>query len=648
MKHVQYILLISCVQSLSEIDWYRFQGKKMCGFTGWFDPDPREKEILQKMTRILAHRGPDGEGIYFEGPVALGHRRLAVIDLAASSQPMISEGGRYALAYNGELYNFRELRKELEELGQKFKTSGDTEVVLQAMIVWGEEALARFQGMFAFAFWDRKEEKLVLARDPLGIKPLYFSWDGKKLLFASEIKALLVHPDLSKEIDPKAISLYLECQYIPAPFTIYRQIRKLPAAHFLTLQRGKLVQSRYWMPTYLPKFDFDEGEAIERLEAELKRSVASMLVADVPIACFVSGGIDSSLVASMMQAEREKPIQLFHLGFDGNVPSEHEFAAKVASHIGAEYHPLIVNERDVLGMLESWAQVFDEPLGDQAALPTMLLSQLTSRSVKVVLTGEGADEVFAGYSNYGKRLREAPLAARLGSRFSPLPLLYPLFPVAARKNRVFKAAARPLPRRYTTIPNLFDRELHRSYLDSSLNGSLGLEHLAEGHFTSCDSDEYLDKMLHIDINLWLADDLLTKVDRSTMGFSLEARVPYLDHRLVEFAARLPCAFKLRGREGKYLLKKVAERGWLPPEIVWRSKAGFVMPLREWLADKLKPMMNEALSEGGLLGRKIFKRGIIERLRREEEQRKRGHATRLWGLLALELWFRRYAPDYQCN
>lgn len=268
--------------------------------------------------------------------------------------------------------------------------------------------------------------------------------------------------------------------------------------------------------------------------------------------------------------------------------------------------------------------------------------------MKVVLTGEGADEIFAGYSNYSKRLKEATLAARLGAKFSPFHLLYRLFPPVARKNRVFKAASRPIERRYTTIPNMFDSELHSSYLTPALleKPRFGLEHLAENHYFSCDSSEYLDRMLHIDSNLWLPDDLLTKVDRATMAYSLEGRVPYLDHRLVEFAARLPAHFKIRNGEAKYLLKKVAERGLLPPEIVWRPKYGFSMPLREWLSDKLQPLMNEALSPAGLLGRNIIREGIVQQLRREETIQRRLHAGRLWGLLALELWFRRYAPNFR--
>ena len=430
----------------------------MCGFTGWFDLHPQKKEILEKMTGTLAHRGPDAFGYYTKGPIGLGHRRLSIIDLEASAQPMVSSDGRYVIAFNGEIYNFQELRKELESLGRLFHTNGDTEVLLQALIQWGEGALPRLQGMFAFAFWDERTETLLLARDHLGVKPLYICLSGQCLLFGSEIKALLEHPACSRDIDPDAIGLYLECQYIPAPFTIFRHIRKVPPAHVLKFHKGNLEERCYWNPSYLPKFAFDEETALEQLEKELRRSVKSMLIADVPIGAFVSGGIDSSLIAALMQAESGKKAKIFSIALN-HVHGEQEHAARVAAHLGAEFYPLVVEAKDMMGALD---QMFDEPFGDQAALPTLLLSKLTSQHVKVVLTGEGADEVFAGYSNYAKRLKEAPLCARLGR--SPLPYLYSFMPTKLKKSRIFKAMARPISRRYTTIPNLFDRETHGSLL----------------------------------------------------------------------------------------------------------------------------------------------------------------------------------------
>jgi asparagine synthase (glutamine-hydrolysing) len=599
----------------------------MCGFTGWFDEHPMEREVLERMNARLAMRGPDGSGIYCHGPIGLGHRRLAIIDLAASVQPMVE--GRYALAYNGELYNFKELKQELELLGHAFRTQGDTEVLLHALIEWKEEALPKLQGMFAFAFWDG--ETLLLARDHLGVKPLYICHAGNRLIFGSEIKALLEHPAVSREIDPQAIALYLECQYIPTPYSIFTHIRKLPAAHFALFKGGELVQKRYWSPSYLPKWNFSEEEAVLHLEKELRRSVKSMLIADVPLGAFVSGGIDSSLVAALMQRESGQKAKIFSIGVD-HVDGEQQYAAQVATYLGAEFHPLLVTAQDMISAID---QIFDEPFGDQAALPTLLLSKLTRESVKVVLTGEGADEILAGYSNYPKRLKEASICAKWNPFYAPL---HPFMPEKLRKNRLMKAMSRPLSQRYTTIPSLFDVEVHRSLLTKSFRsmGGISLQDLAAPRFFDCDSTEYLDKMLHIDTTLWLPDDLLTKVDLATMSHSLEARVPYLDHKLVEFAARLPAHFKLQGASGKYLLKKVAAQGWLPPDIVHRAKRGFVMPLKEWMDGELKGVVSDALHE-------LQKRGLF---RPNLAKRKDLHATRLFALLNLELWFRKMAPTYR--
>ncbi|MBX7067063.1 MAG: asparagine synthase (glutamine-hydrolyzing) [Parachlamydiales bacterium] len=597
----------------------------MCGFTGWYDPSPQPKEVLERMTAQLFSRGPDASGLYCNGPLALGHRRLSIIDLAASHQPMIH--GKFSLAFNGEIYNFLELKAELERLGHTFQTHGDTEVLLHALIEWKELALSKLQGMFAFAFWDGQQ--LLLARDHLGVKPLYISWDHGRLLFASELKALLQHPSVSREIDPDAIGLYLECQYIPAPYSIFRHIRKLPAAHYLLLKDGQIEQKRYWTPSYSPKFEGDEEEAIREAEKLLRKSVRSMLVSDVPLGAFVSGGIDSSLIASMMQEEIGKKTKIFSIALK-HVHSEQEHAERVAKFLGADFHPFFVNAKDIQ---ETLNDLFDEPFGDQAALPTLLLSKLTRKHVTVALTGEGADEIFAGYSNYHKRLKEASICNRWAPFYAPF---HKILPGRLRKNRLLKAMAKPPSRRYTTIPNLFDREIYSSLLSRPFRKTLttSLETLAETQYFACNSNEYLDKMLHIDTSLWLADDLLTKVDRATMAHSLEARVPYLDHKLVEFAASLPANFKLRGTDGKYILKRIASKGYLPTEIISRPKWGFVIPLKEWMAGELKPLMDDALAS-------LQKRNLFRNL----PSRKDLHATRLFALLSLELWFRRFAPEY---
>ena len=617
----------------------------MCGLCGYIDarPGPEAPAVLRRMNRRIAHRGPDAEGYFEQGPAHLGHRRLSVIDLAASQQPMASADGRYALVFNGEIYNFRELRAELEALGRAFRTRGDTEVLLQALEHWGEGALQRLRGMFAFALWDGERRELFAARDHLGVKPFHYAWDGTLFAFASEIKALLEHPGIARDLDFDALSLFLESQYIPAPRTIYRAIRKLDAGHALRLAGGELRTWRYWSPAYAPKGGWDEPESLARLEGELRASVDGMLVADVPLGAFVSGGVDSSLVAALMTEQRGAAIETFNLGFEGDTTqSEHEEAAAVARHLGSNHHALMVTPADVLHAFDAWVDVFDEPFGDQAALPTMLLAQLTRRHVTVVLTGEGADELFSGYTNYAKRVREERIVG-------PLSFLRPLvrhLPPRVARDRIVKAIGLPRAQRYATIPNVFDAALQPGlYSDAFLRRREARIAAAAARFhDECDSPHYIERLMHVDLRLWLPDDLLVKVDRATMAHSLEARVPYLDHRFVEFVARLDPSMKQRGDTRKYLLKRLAEN-FLPREIVHRRKQGFVMPLSAWLEGGLRPHVERALGPGGLARRGLFREGALARLLDEHRSGRRNHAGRLWALTVLELWFERYVPAF---
>ena len=628
----------------------------MCGLSGFVDLAGSTRDaadVLRRMNRRLAHRGPDAEGYFQQGPAWLGHRRLSVIDIASSSQPMSTADGRHTIVFNGEVYNYRALRQQLEAKGRMFRTAGDTEVALQAIAEWHDAALANLQGMFAFAVWDAEAQSLFAARDHLGVKPFHYFWDGKLFAFASELKALLEHPGISKAIDLDALGLYLECQYIPAPLTIYKHIRKLPAGHALRLANGELKTWQYWNLDYREKPAWDEAESLARLDAELRRSVEAMLVADVPLGAFVSGGVDSSVVAALMTDITAKPIDTFNLGFlhsDKSVDtsqSEHEQAARVANHIGSRHHALMVTPDDVLAAFESWVDVFDEPFGDQAALPTMLLSKLTRKEVTVVLTGEGADELFSGYANYTKRVNEERITGMLGHQHSPLRPLVPHLPALWQKDRIVKAMGLPLSQRYATIPNLFDRATHPALFSDAFL-SQQKTHIADyaaAFFDQCNASSYLEKIMNVDMRLWLPDDLLTKVDRATMAYSLEARVPYLDHKFVEFVAHLNPALKQNGKTTKYLLKKLAEK-YLPHDIIYRPKQGFVMPLTQWLDGALKPRMEHALSAGGLAKRGLFREGALQRVLREHRAGRSNHAGRLWALTVLELWFAKYVPDFE--
>ncbi len=621
----------------------------MCGIAGYVSDNVYPPAVLRAMTRALAHRGPDADGFHVAGRVHLGHRRLSVIDIDGSPQPMAASDGSCVVVFNGEIYNFRELREELGRGGWNFRTSGDTEVLLAGWQAWGERVVDHLRGMFAFVLWDQTQQVLFAARDHLGVKPFHYAWDGATLVFGSELKSVLAHPAVAAEVDLAALRLYLECQFIPAPHAIFRAVRKLPPGHTLRLTGRQLDVRPYWRIDYADKLVFTDAEAEEALDRELRASVAGMLVADVPLGAFVSGGVDSSLIAAIMTELTGGPIDTFNIGFEGGVAvSEHREAARVAAHLGSRHHALMLAPDHVLDAFDRWIEVFDEPFADQAALPTMLLSEFARRDVTVALTGEGADEVFGGYSNYRKRIREERWVRWLAHPASPLPALARALPANLRRDRLLRSLTEPLPRRYRTIPNLFDVVLHPTLFTpaflAATAGAPDVGDLAAAAYAEADAPEYLDRMLHVDTRLWLPDDLLTKVDRATMTHSLEARVPYLDHRFVEFCARLEPAQKIRGTTHKSLLKRVARR-YLPAEIVERGKQGFVMPLTEWLAGRLHGELDEHLGEGGLARRGLFRDGVLARLRSEHRRGRRNHAGRLWALLILERWFRRYLPDW---
>ena len=619
----------------------------MCGITGYYSEDPRAREALPLMTATLAHRGPDADGFHYDGPIGFGHRRLKVIDLAGSLQPLVSTDGKIAVVFNGEIYNFRELRRELAAAGCVFATNGDGEVLVHGWRIWGRKLLDRITGMFAFALWDHDARELFLARDHLGVKPLYYAWHDGSLVFGSEMKALLPFPGLPRELDFDALALYLECQYIPAPRSIYRAVRKLPAGQWLSLKDGTLASGSYWRPTYVPKHVFDDNTAIASLDRELQRSIDSMLVADVPLGAFVSGGVDSSLIAAIAMRRTGRPLDTFTLGFVGrDVGSEHAEAEKVAKHIGSRHHCLMLAPDDVLPALDRWVNVFDEPFGDQAALPTMLLAEYARREVTVVLTGEGADEVFGGYGNYVKRLREERITSVLGAPGSPLPWLVSRLPGRLARDRVLKAIAEPRSRRYATIPNHFESLLRREYFTPAFHhaATARIADSAAAFYAECDSPSYLDHLLHIDTRLWLPDDLLAKVDRATMAFSLEARVPYLDHHFYGWCARLEPSRKVRGDARKRLLKDLA-LSYLPAEIVHRPKQGFMMPLERWLANELQPDIAAALGPQGLQRRGIVRPEAIKRLLADHRSGRSNHSMRLWVLLILERWLERYEPGF---
>ena len=624
----------------------------MCGIAGFIGSTPDASTVIQCMTEALARRGPDGAGTYVDGLASFGHRRLSSIDLAGGQQPMLSMDHRYVITFNGEIYNYKRLRDELSALGYHFQTQGDTEVILAGYICWGEEKLLNLlRGMFAFAIWDKDTQTLFAARDQLGIKPFHYTSTKQHFIFASEIKSLLLHPSISNTVDETGLGLYLESQFIPAPRSIFQDIQKLPPAHALRWVAGDLKLWRYWQADYVPKYTASEAELLEALDEQLNVSVQHMLVADVTVGAFLSGGVDSSLIAAIMQKQLGQPIHTFNVGFDeASAGSEHLEAEQVARHIGSNHHSILFRSVDVVEHIQDLFNILDEPLGDQAALPTLMLAKYAAQSVKVVLTGEGADEVFAGYSNYTNRIRDERVTSILGGIYSPFHYLVKYLPRQIRKERLLYAMSEPLARRYRTIPSIFDRVGYAHlYTPHFLHKtSAVIADYAEQYFDTAKANDYLDQLLQVDSSLWLPDDLLTKVDRTTMAAGLEARVPYLDHHFVTFAARLPVAMKVHPSGRKYLLKKLAER-YLPSSIVHRPKHGFVLPLSEWLNGKdLRADVLFRLGPKGLEKRGVLHPPALRDLIQAHYRGKRNHAGRIWALYLLEHWFTQYAPDYQLD
>lgn len=618
----------------------------MCGITGIHGAIPDAVTIGRRMVAALAPRGPDAEGIWHELGILLGHRRLAVLNPQGSAQPMQSTDATTTIVFNGEIYNFVALRQELADAGSPCPTGGDTEVLLAAWMRWGRACLTKLRGMFAFAIWHSPSRTLTVVRDHLGIKPLYWFHTGGVFAFASEPKALHQHPACPREPDPSAIARYLECQYVPGPDSIWSGIQRLPIGHLLEITGGQApVLVRWHHPDHEPPLQIDAEQATQRIHELLRASVRSMLVADVPLGAFLSGGVDSSVLVALMA--EAGPVDSFTLDFgDEHAASEHREAAEVARILGARHHPIRVSHGDVLGMQEAFLAAFDEPFGDPAALPTMLLAQATRRDVTVALSGEGGDEVFGGYRAYLSRL-EDPARHRRWSWAGPA---LKLLPTRMRASRRLRSITQGLDRVWTTFSSVIPPEKQRSWFTPALSSryQVSIGDLAATAYADGADLDHVGRVMAVDRALWLPDDLLVKVDRATMAFGLEARVPYLDPDLLAFVSRLPSGLKLAdGQIGKALLKHIACK-YLPNELVHRRKKGFNMPLQTWLRNDLRPLMDACLGPGGLAKRGLLRTSRLERLRQDLLRGKSDAAHMAWPLITLELWFRRWQPDWRLS
>ena len=621
----------------------------MCGICGkvYFDSQRTvTRAELERMSQTLEHRGPDGEGIWTDGHVGLAHRRLAIIDLrAVAGQPMSNEDGSIWLTFNGEIYNFQELRVELVARGHVFRTTSDTEVIVHAYEEYGRECLNYFRGMFAFALWDTRTRTLFLARDRVGKKPLYYYRGHDRFVFGSEIKALLADPAVPRDPDPVALDHYLALQYIPAPLTAFRGIRKLPAAHWLELHDGHVETGRYWKLRYTPKRTIGLRDAVAELQWHLAEAVRLRLVSDVPLGAFLSGGIDSSAVVAYMANALDSPVRTFSVGFAEDAFDERPFARMVAERYGTAHTELVV-EAPVVDILPRLVWHYDEPFGDASAVPSYAIAALTRQHVTVVLNGDGGDENFAGYDRYiTDRLLHrgdiVPLSLRRASDalLKHLPTCWRQRQPLQKLVKIAAVMAQTSGRRYARLGGHFTPEERQSLYTDTFRATVAeadAEGVFEESFAQSDAEDWTDTALNADVNLYLADDLLVKMDRATMAHSLEARSPFLDHVLMEYVATLPRSFKLSGPEKKRVLK-ASLRGLLPDAILDRPKMGFCAPIATWFRGALQEMAYDTLLAPRAMQRGYFRPQVVARLLDTHCRGEANHAEYLWDLLMLELW-----------
>lgn len=654
----------------------------MCGICGKinFNSEPIDHSLLKRMTSCLSHRGPDDEGMYISNQhsaisgqhgqspsVGLGHRRLSIIDLSPlAHQPMSNEDGSIWIVYNGEIYNFRELREDLIRRGHAFRSRSDTETIIHLYEEYGIECLKHLRGMFAFAIWDERDRSLFLARDRIGKKPLYYRHSEDTFVFASEIKAILQDENFSREPNYTAIHHYLTYQYVPSPWTAFEGIEKLPPAHYLLLKNGKVEVNRYWKLSYLPKHNpqnspFGKGgkggfeRALKReIAARLKEAVRIRLISDVPLGAFLSGGIDSSSIVAMMSGMMEKPVKTFSIGFKEDAYNELKYAKLVAERFKTDHTEFIVEPKAV-DIIEKLVWHYNEPFADSSAIPTYYVSKLAREHVTVILNGDGGDESFAGYGRY-----RANEFSRMIQKFFPPSIAEALLPLVmlmphGNDPKNFSWRLKRFLQEYIKSPELrnghwlchFTNEMKNDiYTDEFSEKVIGLDSfdLLFEKYREADADNFLDKTLYADVMMYLPDDLLVKVDVASMANSLEARSPFLDHEFMEFAAGIPADLKLKGLTTKYILKE-AFRGILPDEVLFREKMGFGVPIDHWFRDELKEMAYDTILSDTAMQRGYFRKNALKKILDEHASGNWNWQNHIWNLIMLELWHRMFIDGY---
>ncbi len=640
----------------------------MCGIAGIVGKrgDIIEAADVHRMCQTIVHRGPDDEGVYAQGPVGLGMRRLSIIDLAGGKQPIHNEDRTVWVVFNGEIYNFPEVRRELEKRGHQFYTHSDTEVIVHLYEEMGADCVKKLRGMFAIALYDTKRDVLLLARDRLGKKPLHYALHQNRLLFGSEIKTILAaHPELA-EIDSEGLLQYFYFGYIPDPRTVFRGIRKLPAGHLMEFHHGEMKIRQYWdLPEYGTHPPIGEKECLDELERRLEEAVRIRLISDVPLGALLSGGVDSSIIVALMARTSGKPVKTFSIGFQAEQFNESEYARLVAERFGTEHHELIL-EPDLEETLAYLSGMMEEPFGDSSMLPTYYVCRMARRQVTVALSGDGGDELFAGYDRYGVAMGRSkfdPLSRWLGPIYRDR--IHGMIPAGMYgKNLAWNATLNERDRYLDGLT--FFPALHRErglFTPEFLESAAHLpDPLREWQhvYDSAPASDRLSRLLYLDTKTYLNADILTKVDRMSMATSLEVRVPMLDHEFVEWVTSLPVEWKSRAGTRKHILKKLAERLGIPPALLHRKKQGFQMPLVDWMRSERKTQFWGVLLEPRTLQRGYFKPAVVHSLIDEHLRGRRNRSGLLWRMLVLELWHRNFmesrsnwsaerkAPNVMCH
>ncbi len=626
----------------------------MCGIVGIFDLQAKReinRDLLSRMNESQFHRGPNEGGIHIEAGLGFGHRRLSIIDLSSGQQPMVSRDNNVVLTFNGEIYNFMDLRKELEGLGYRFQTHCDTEVILYAWQAWGEACVDRFRGMFAFAIWDRPQQTLFLARDRLGVKPLYYAQLGNgQFIFSSELKALKEHPGLPRELDPSAIEDYFGFGYVPDPKTIYKNVYKLEPGFCLTLKHGQnqYQPRQYWNVKFSVGAPRSEQEIGEELIGRFREAVKIRMVADVPLGAFLSGGVDSSAVVAMMAGLSPDPVNTCSISFGDPAYNESKFAAQIAGRYHTAHRVEQVDPDD-FSLIDQLAGLYDEPYADSSALPTYRVCELAKKQVTVVLSGDGGDENLAGYRRhrwhtYEEHMRSwlpdsirKPVFGTLGRAYPKADWAPKIFRAKSTLESIGRDSVEGYFHSVSVMSNELRGKLFSAQFKRDLQGYQAVEVFRQ-HLRNAPTDNPLSQVQYLDIKTYLPGDILTKVDRASMAHALEVRVPLLDHQLVEWLAGIPPELKLKGREGKYIFKKALE-DYLPDDILYRPKMGFGVPLNAWFKGPLKDKVRDALLGANMNQGGWFEPAVLEQIVVQHQNGLRDYSAPIWSLLMFEAFLR---------